>query len=95
MKELRFQTIHPQKGKKNKSIPADKYETVKKEILEILQYLIPTHTELINELHANLKKSFRDNISWYGMTVKLDLEARNIIQELPQNRKGIEEHDAG
>jgi len=79
MKEATIQTPHPESGKRNKRISVEKYEIIKAAILEILQYLTPTHTELIDELTANLKYSFRDNTSWYGMTVKLDLEARKII----------------
>ncbi len=79
MKEFKIQTLHSEKRKQNKVIQAEKYEIMKAPILEILQYLTPTHTELIDELTANLKNQFRDIISWYGMTVKLDLEARKII----------------
>ena len=79
MKEATIQTQHPESGKRNKRISVEKYEIIKAAILEILQNLTPTHTELIDALTANLKNSFRDNISWYGMTVKLDLEARKII----------------
>lgn len=31
-------------------------------------------------LYQNLKDSFVGNVQWYGETVKLDLEARNIIE---------------
>lgn len=75
-----IQTLHPEKGKKNKRIPVTYYETVKLAILTALQKRELTHTELIDELTRLLKSQFQENISWYGMTVKLDLEARNIIE---------------
>ena len=39
-----------------------------------------SHTELFSQLNKNLKNKFDGNISWYGETVKLDLEARNLIE---------------
>jgi len=35
-----------------------------------------THTELFNRLNKSLKGKFSGNISWYGETVELDLEAK-------------------
>lgn len=80
MKEERIQTLHPEKGKKNRSIPVENYKIVKSSILKILNNSEPTHTELVAQLTQNLKDCFQDNISWYTMTVKLDLEARGIIE---------------
>ncbi len=34
----------------------------------------------MEELYAKIKDSFEDGVQWYGETVKLDLEARNIIE---------------
>jgi hypothetical protein len=39
-----------------------------------------THAELFRQLHKDLKDKFTGNISWYGETVKLDLEARKLIE---------------
>jgi hypothetical protein len=39
-----------------------------------------THTQLFNELNNSLRRRFSGNISWYGETVKLDLEARKMIE---------------
>src|SRR5439155_491843 len=36
--------------------------------------------ELFNQLNKSLKSKFSGNISWYGETVKLDLEARKTIE---------------
>ena len=39
-----------------------------------------THTELLAGLSRGLKGRFPGNVSWYAETVKLDLEARGIIE---------------
>jgi hypothetical protein len=39
-----------------------------------------THIELQDQLNKSLTVKFSGNISWYGETVKLDLEARKIIE---------------
>jgi uncharacterized protein (DUF2461 family) len=79
MKEQEILTKHPL-GKSGKNIDKQKYETLKKAILTALQKKELTHTELFTQLNKGLKGKFEGNISWYGETVKLDLEARKIIQ---------------
>jgi len=39
-----------------------------------------THTELMEELYSRVKDTFEGGVQWYGETVKLDLEARGIIE---------------
>ena len=77
-----IQTLHPEEGKSNKIIALDKYEIIKAAILEILVIDNPTHTQLMEELHHKLHKTFDGNTHWYGETVKLDLEARKIIERI-------------
>ena len=72
-------TKHPL-GKTGRNIDREKYDTLKKAILSALQESDLTHTELFNRLKKTLKGKFPGNISWYGETVKLDLEARKIIE---------------
>ena len=67
-------------GKSGKNISKQKYETLKKAILSELRNKELTHPELFNQLNKSLKSKFSGNISWYGETVKLDLEARKIIE---------------
>jgi hypothetical protein len=80
MKEEQIQTLHPLPGKINKRIALSKYNTVKENILAILAKKEVTHTELMEKLYSNIKDSFEGGIQWYGETVKLDLEARKIIE---------------
>ncbi len=51
-----------------------------KVILSALKNRELTHTELFGRLNQALKNKFSGNISWYGETVKLDLEARKLIE---------------
>lgn len=80
MKGEQIQTLHPQAGKINKRISLEKYLVIKENILSILSNSEPTHTELMERIYENLKDTFEGGIQWYGETVKLDLEARGIIE---------------
>lgn len=75
-----IQTLHPIKEKANKKILLYKYETIKSHLISILSHSEPTHTELMETLYNQVKDSFEGGIQWYGETVKLDLEAREIIE---------------
>jgi len=79
MKEEKILTKHPL-GKSGKNIDRQKYETLKKAIVSALQKKELTHTKLFKQLNKSLKSKFSGSISWYGETVKLDLEARKIVQ---------------
>ena len=79
MAEEKILTKHPL-GKSGKNISKQTYDMFKKAILLALQNKELTHAELMNRLNKSLKNSFSGNISWYGETVKLDLEARRIIE---------------
>jgi hypothetical protein len=79
MTEEKILTKHPL-GKSGKNIDRQKYEMLKKAILSALQNKELTHTELFNKVNKSLKSNFSGNISWYAETVKLDLEARKIVQ---------------
>lgn len=52
---------------------------IKENLLAILSDSEPTHTELMEELYNRLKDTFDGGVQWYGETVKLDLEAREIV----------------
>ncbi len=82
MKEEFIQTLHPQKDKTNKKISLNKYNLIRETIMTILSETDATHTQLMKELYARLKDDFEGNVQWYGETVKLDLEARNIIERI-------------
>ena len=77
--EKKILTKHPL-GKNGKNISQDKYALMKKAILAALRKKQLTHTELFEDLNKSLGNKFAGNVSWYGETVKLDLEARKIIE---------------
>lgn len=79
MSEERILTKHPL-GKSGKNITKQNYETLKEAIVTVLKNKELTHDELFTELNKRLHRSFSGNINWYGETVKLDLEARRIIE---------------
>jgi hypothetical protein len=79
MAEEKILTKHP-RGKSGKNVSKQKYDTLKGAILSALKNKELTHTELFDHLNKSLKGQFSGNISWYGETVKLDLEARKIIE---------------
>ncbi len=76
---MKILTKHPL-GKSGKNIDRQKYETLKRAILSALRSKELTHIELFKQLNTNLKGKFEGNVSWYGETVKLDLEARRLIE---------------
>jgi len=77
--EEKILTKHPL-GKSGRNVDRQKYETIKRAILPALQNRELTHTKLFDQLDKHLKGKFSGNVSWYGETVKLDLEARKIIE---------------
>ncbi len=79
MADEKVLTKHPQ-GKSGKNIGRQKYETIKRVILSALKNRELTHSELFRRLNQTVKNKFSGNISWYGETVKLDLEARKLIE---------------
>jgi len=80
MKEELIQTLHPQEDKTNKRISLKKYNFIRENLLAILSGTEPTHTELMEALYARIKDNFEGGVQWYGETVKLDLEARKLIE---------------
>lgn len=71
--------LHPQ-GKQLPNIDKGKYDLIKKQIVGILSKSELTHDELFAQLNKELEGKFEGNISWYAEGVKLDLEARKIVE---------------
>jgi len=79
MAEEKVLTKHPE-GKAGRNIRRKNYDLMKRAMLTTLRGKELTHTELFRQLNKDLKGTFDGNISWYAETVKLDLEARRMIQ---------------
>lgn len=80
MKNAFIQTLHPNKEKTNKKIDLDKYNFIRAHLLNILDKLELTHTELMEALFSRVQHDFEGGVQWYGEVVKLDLEARQLIE---------------
>lgn len=84
MNEEKIMTLHPQ-GKKGVNILKRRYDPIKKFIIETLQqHKEISFSELTALAVAKLTGSFDGNVSWYVVSVKLDLEARNLIERIPK-----------
>jgi hypothetical protein len=83
--DKKIQTLHPDPSKTNKKISLEKYNIIKEAILYILQSKELTHTQLMECLCQQIKDTFIGGVQWYGETVKLDLEARKIIERTGKN----------
>lgn len=75
-----IQALHPDPAKTNKRIALDKYNLVREQLLHILAKQELTHQELMEQLYTAIKDKFEGGVQWYGETVKLDLEARGLIE---------------
>ncbi len=77
-------TLHPE-GKHGVNISSEKYKQVKDYILDMVSCQgAVSYKELDAMARSDLGKVFDGSISWYIVTVKLDLEARGIIERIPQ-----------
>ena len=80
----KIMTMHPQ-GKKGVNISKEKYDQIKTTLLQILTDEGPITYKLLNDLIIEkLRGKFDGKIPWYVVTVKLDLEARGIIERIPK-----------
>jgi hypothetical protein len=77
--DAKILTKHPS-GKSGRNISRTKYDLMKAEILSLLHDKELTHPELVERLNRRLTGKFDGSVSWYGETVKLDLEARKLIE---------------
>ena len=76
-------TLHPQ-GKTGVNVSRQKYDVIRQAILDVLQAQEEvTFKDLTESVRRRLEGSFDGSISWYVTTVKLDLEARTLIERIP------------
>ncbi len=83
----KIQTLHTDPRKTNKRIDRDKYELVKTAILSALKNKTLDHTELQNAVESILDPKFEGSVAWYNETVKLDLEARGIVERIKEGKR--------
>ena len=82
--EEKILTLHP-KGKKGTNILKRKYDLIKKTMLDIiLKEGEIAYQDLSDRMITQLQDTFDGKVIWYVVTVKLDLEARDIIERIPK-----------
>ncbi|MEO1438441.1 MAG: hypothetical protein AAFV80_23075, partial [Bacteroidota bacterium] len=82
--DTRILTLHP-KGKKGVNILKSKYELIRDFIVETVTDRGAISFEELSDLAVDqLSASFDGKVLWYVVTVKLDLEARGIIERIPK-----------
>jgi hypothetical protein len=78
----KIQLLNPDPMKKGAVIEEEKYQIVKKTILEIVdERSVVTFKELVSEVAQRLN-DFDGSPSWYCTAVKLDLEAKGIVKRV-------------
>lgn len=84
MSDEKIMTLHPQ-GKKGVNILRSKYDTIKDFLLQKIQEQGEITYSDLNDLAVDeLSNTFDGKVPWYVVTVKLDLEARGIIERVPK-----------
>ena len=80
----RILTKHPQ-GKVGVNILKRRYDVIRNFILDtIKEHREISYEELSDLAIEKLSSSFDGKVVWYIVTVKLDLEARKIIERIPK-----------
>lgn len=83
----RIQLLHPE-GKKGSHIVKAKYDVMKEVMLEtITDYGEIAFKELANVIHEKLRDKREGSVTWYVTAVKLDLEARGLIERFAKDRQ--------
>lgn len=85
MSEESFLTRHPE-GKRGVSIGKAKYGAIREAIMECLKFNELTYTELSKAVEEKLRGRFEGSVRWYVEVVKLDLEARGVIERIPETK---------
>lgn len=87
MPEEKVMTLHPDEGKSGVNISKQKYDDMRSAILKALEEEDePTFSELGDDVGRQLEGHFDGSIGWYFTTVKLDLEARGVIERVKGSR---------
>ena len=83
-KEERIMTLHPQ-GKKGVNILKRRYDFIADYLVKVIkEFGEISFEELSDKAVDELTDSFDGKVLWYVVSVKLDLEARNIIKRIPK-----------
>ncbi|MFK7807411.1 MAG: hypothetical protein AB8F74_06355 [Saprospiraceae bacterium] len=82
--ETKILTLHPQ-GKKGVNILKRRYDLIRSFIIKTIEAHKEISYEDLSDLAVKeLTSTFDGKVVWYIVTVKLDLEARGIIERIPK-----------
>lgn len=84
----RIMTLHPS-GKAGVNIEKSKYGTIAAAIKAELRTGDATFYGMTDAIIEKLQDSFDGSVGWYVTTVKLDLEARGIIERVGEQSPQI------
>ena len=80
----KIEARHPDKNKAGVNIDKEKYEMIREAILGLIGSRGEiAFKDLAPEVGKLISDKFEGSISWYVTTVKLDLEARGLIERVP------------
>lgn len=82
----KIMTRNPDKNKKGVNIDRAKYDTIKHAIIKCLRKQELSAFQMFDQIKESLNGKFDGSINWYGETVKLDLEARGLIERIPDTK---------
>jgi hypothetical protein len=83
----RILTQHPDPDKQGTNIDRDKYDVIRRAILEVIrEHGEITFQDLNRAVRDRIQEGFEGSVTWYVTTVKLDLEARGLIKRVPRSR---------
>ena len=78
---------NPDPTKQGTTIDLHKYTQIKAAILHVVDAHGQVHfRDLPKFVEDQFRETFEGSISWYVTTVKLDLEARGILERVPNSR---------
>ena len=81
--EERILTLHPG-GKKGVNILRSKYDQIADTIIEIVkEHEEIAFQDITDKAIRRLNGRFEGSVTWYLVSVKLDLEARGILERVP------------
>ena len=76
----KIMTLHPD-GKQGVNIDKSKYDTVRQAIEQVLREQPgTTFSQLTDAVGKRIGDTFDGSVSWYVVSVKLDLEARGVLE---------------
>lgn len=85
--EARILTRHPEPGKSGVNLARKKYDMIRDTILEAIRARGEIDfKDLVEEVDHRLAGRFDGSVPWYVTTIKLDLEARGLIDRIPGSK---------